>query len=157
MLSHSRHGWHKKKGIVDWYLDSLGKSGAGVAAEHIIDTKHIGYEQCIELPPLESLGEFCPVVNIVVSQRAISRMRPKARRKMANAIHVERIDSKLFHSTHYISYSTIAYRVVLREAAACIFYLSTTIFISYVLEAPLIAATQGKCFLLAPALFHLGR
>src|SRR6202011_792067 len=67
-----------------------------VAAEYIVDPKHIGQKQPIEPAALQRPGEIGPVWQPVIFRRAVARMGPEPRRLMRDAVHGEGVEPDLF-------------------------------------------------------------
>ncbi len=71
----------------------MGESRSLVAAEDIVDAKHVGEKQTVEQASFEYLGEIDPIVEALVIPRAVTRVPPQTRRLVRDAIHLEGVEA----------------------------------------------------------------
>ncbi len=95
VLGHQRHGRDELQRVIDRHLGGLANRRLAVAAIDIVNTQYIGNEQTIELAAFENFRQIGPVLEVLVLPGAVTRMRPEARRLMADAVHVKRIEADL--------------------------------------------------------------
>ena len=76
MLGDERHRGHELQGIVDGDLRRVTKRSVEGAMVHVVDAKHVRYEQAVELPALQNLSELDPIFEVLVLPRTVARMRP---------------------------------------------------------------------------------
>ncbi len=95
VLGHQRHGRDELQRVINRHLGGLANRRLAVAAIHVINAQHIGNEQPIELAALEDFRQIGPVFEVLVLPGAVARMRPEARRLMADAVHVKRVEADL--------------------------------------------------------------
>ena len=88
------HRRDQQQGIEEWHLHRLAQRRRGIAAQHVVDAKHIGQEQPIEQAALQGPGKLGPVAEAVIFRRAVAGMRPHPVLNMADRRHVEGVQAE---------------------------------------------------------------
>ena len=91
MLRHQRHRSDQGQRIVDRHLRRLADRRVAAAVQHVVDAKHVGDKQPVELAALQQSRQIHPVLQIFILPGAIPGMRPQARRLMTDAVHIESV------------------------------------------------------------------
>jgi hypothetical protein len=107
VLGDQSHGRDQLQRIVDRHLGGLTNRGVAVASVDVIDAEHVGNEQAVELAALEDFRQVGPVFQVLVLPRAVAWMRPEPGRLVADAVHVESVETNF-----------TGHRIIPRAAAA---------------------------------------
>ncbi|CAJ2926284.1 Uncharacterised protein [Burkholderia pseudomallei] len=95
MPRRGRHRGHEQDRIVDGHLRALPDRRFAAALVDVVDAEHVGDEQAVELAALEQSREPGPVAQLAIAPRLVARMRPEPGRLMADAVHVEGVETDL--------------------------------------------------------------
>ena len=95
MFGDRSHRRDQQQRFVRRRLGGVAQRRIRTAAEHVVDSQHIGEKQAVEPPALQRLGEMDPVRQPVIFSRAVARMGPQPRRLMRDAVHGEGVEPDL--------------------------------------------------------------
>ncbi|KGC34693.1 hypothetical protein DO62_3207 [Burkholderia pseudomallei] len=118
MPRRGRHRGHEQDRIVDGHLRALPDRRFAAALVDVVDAEHVGDEQAVELAALEQSREPGPVAQLAIAPRLVARMRPEPGRLMADAVHVEGVETDLSgHGEAFSRYGRYGRCVRTRTAA----------------------------------------
>ncbi|GJE42416.1 hypothetical protein AEGHOMDF_1588 [Methylobacterium soli] len=100
MLGGRRHGGDEQGRLVDGKLHGLPGGHIDAAAVNVVDADDVGDEEPVEQAALQKLGLLDPVIERVVIRRPVSRMGPESVVDVADAVHVERVQTDLLTGRH---------------------------------------------------------
>ena len=100
MLRCQRHGGDQQRRFGVRQLHGMTHRRVRTVAEHVIDAEDIGEEDAIEQSALRRPGVVDPVIERVVVDRGVARVRPQARPVMARSSHVERVEEEFSWFRH---------------------------------------------------------
>lgn len=103
MFGDQSHGGDEQRRFRIGQLDCVGHRRIRAVTVDIIDSEHIGKEDAVEQPALCRPGIVDPVIEGVVVDRSVARMRPQAGPVMARGGHVERVEAELSWFGHWQS------------------------------------------------------
>ena len=93
MLRHQCHWRDQRQRIVNRYLSGLTNGRLTITVVHVIDAQHIGNKQAVELATLKQARQIDPIIQIFILPGPIARMGPQPRRLVADAVHVEGVET----------------------------------------------------------------
>ena len=93
MLRHQCHWRDQRQRILYRYLSGLANGCITVTVVHVIDAQHIGNKQAVELATLKQARQIDPIIQVFILPGPIARMGPKPRRLVADAVHVEGVET----------------------------------------------------------------
>ena len=93
MLRDGRHRRDQQGRVVHRHLHGAAHRRVGTAAQHVVDTNHVGEKDAVEQAGFQPFRIVGPVVDVQVARRLVARMGPQPLLDVADAVHVERIDA----------------------------------------------------------------
>lgn len=114
MAGDERHGGDEQRRIRVGKLYRMCGCGVGIAAIDIVYAEYIRQEDAVEQPALGGPGVVYPIVERIVVDGRISRMRPQARPIVTWRGHVEGVEAQFARSGHGLAGSSICERHSLR-------------------------------------------
>jgi hypothetical protein len=95
MLRRHRNRCNQLERIIDRDLRRLLQRMVVVALVNVVIANDIGNEDAVEDAAFQRGSELRPIFQILVLPRTVARMRPQARRLVADTVHIESIEANL--------------------------------------------------------------